>query len=74
MSKTPPFLTLALTLNSVDDCDYQRAFAALDELNLTSLKQFFKENYLQVFKTIYKNSFFKCLLHLKGKSLYSSIV
>ena len=52
MSKTPLFLTLALTLNSVDDCDYQRAFAALDELNLTSLKQFFKENYLQVFKTI----------------------
>ena len=52
VSKTPLFLTLALTLNSVDDCDYKRAFAALDELNLTSLKQFFKENYLQVFKTI----------------------
>jgi len=30
-----------------DDPEYQRAFTALDELNLASLKPFFKENFLQ---------------------------
>ena len=37
---------------STDDFEYQRAFAALDELNLVSLKPFFKENDLQVISNI----------------------
>ena len=40
----------ALLLIILGDHGYQRAFAALDELNLASLKPFFKDNYLQVIK------------------------
>ena len=57
-------LTFGLTLNFVDDRDYQRAFAALDELNLASLKQFFKENYLQVLKSqFYCSVFMYCFYY-----------
>lgn len=34
--------------NFTDDLEYERAFAALDELNLSCLKSFFKKEFLQV--------------------------
>lgn len=36
--------------NFADDLEYERAFAALDKLNLSCLKSFFKEKFLQVLK------------------------
>ena len=46
------FLTLS------DDLEYERAFAALDELNLARLKPFFKKEFLQVINVeLYFNCF-----------------
>jgi len=45
-------------LTSPDDPEYQRAFTALDELNLASLKPFFKEHFLQVTTTASNFSLF----------------
>lgn len=41
-----------------DDLEYERAFAALDELNLARLKPFFKKEFLQVINVeLYFNCF-----------------
>ena len=51
------FLIIAIFVTTSDDTEYERAFAALEEIKLPRLKTFFKENCLRVIFMIYTNCF-----------------
>ena len=52
------FFPLFFFFTFSDDLEYERAFAALDELNLARLKPFFKKEFLQVINVeLYFNCF-----------------
>lgn len=54
LTRLIPFFFFTLS----DDLKYERAFAALDELNLARLKPFFKKEFLQVVNVeLYFNCF-----------------
>lgn len=54
LTRLIPFFFFTLS----DDLEYERVFAALDELNLARLKPFFKKEFLQVINVeLYFNCF-----------------
>lgn len=54
LTRLIPFFFFTLS----DDLEYERAFAALDELNLARLKPFFKKEFLHVVNVeLYSNCF-----------------